>query len=109
MCDEREFICGADVTEADITAYDRGELTEWRRGPDGVMWYRRAAAGADYPEIMAVPPQAATSAGYSDGFGEPTGLTDAERDALLQWADELRRGAADAVADDDPEGKHGCE
>lgn len=89
---DQEYISGSDADDDDLRAYDEGLLTEWRRAPDGTMWYRRAAAGAAYPEIRALP---ADDVQAADG---PMGLTDAERDALLRWADDLRH------AGDDPEG-----
>ncbi|NLX55906.1 MAG: hypothetical protein GXY58_12390 [Planctomycetaceae bacterium] len=89
MCDERQYVCGSDATDADIEAYDRGELVPWRIAADGTMWYRRAAAGAEYPEIRAVP---ADDVQAADG---PMELTDAERDALLRWADDLRHAGDD--------------
>lgn len=55
MCDNREFISGEHLTEADVDAYDRGELVEWRRGIDGVQWYRRVMPAAEptrtFPDI----------------------------------------------------------
>lgn len=52
MC---EYISGADVTAADLEDFDAGRLVEWRRGPDGMMWYRRVQAPASPPEILGVP------------------------------------------------------
>ena len=89
MCDERQYVCGSDATDADIEAYDRGELVPWRIAADGTMWYRRAAAGAEYPEIRAVP---ADDVQAADG---PMELDDFERAQLQQWADDLRRGGGD--------------
>jgi len=98
MCD-REFISAEDVTDLDVEAFDRGELVAWRRGSDGVQWYRRLDSSQhEFPTIKAVPPQAAASASDSDVFDEPIGLDDFERAQLQQWADGLRH------AGDDPEG-----
>lgn len=95
MC-EHDYVCGSDLTDDDVSAYDRGELVEWRRAPTGEMWYKWLdSSQPEFPPIKAVPPQAAASASDSDVFDEPVVLTDAERDALLQWADDLRRGAGD--------------
>ena len=105
----REFISGSDATDADVEAFDRGELVAWRRGSDGVQWYRRLDSSQhEFPTIKAVPPQAAASASDSDVFDEPAGLDEFERASLQDWADQLRRGAADAVDDDDSEGNTGA-
>lgn len=105
MCEHDGYVCGSDLTDDDIAAYDAGLLVAWRRAPTGEMWYRRLdSSQPEFPPIKAVPPQAAASASDSDVFDEPTGLDDAERVALLQWADEMRRGGGDPEgADDDPE------
>ena len=86
---DQEFICGSAADDDDLRAYDEGLLVAWRRGPDGTQWYRRAAAGDGYPEIRAVP---ADDVQAADG---PMELTDAERDALLRWADDLRHAGDD--------------
>lgn len=100
MCDERQYVCGSNATEADIQAAACGELVAWRISSDGVQWYKRVSGQpAEYPDIQAVPdgfPE--VSADDDAGFDEPIVLTDAERDALLRWADGLRH------AGDDPEG-----
>ncbi|NLX53929.1 MAG: hypothetical protein GXY58_02310 [Planctomycetaceae bacterium] len=93
---DQEFICGSAADDDDLRAYDEGLLVAWRRGPDGTQWYRRAAAGDGYPEIRAVPADQDLSA-----EDEPVVLTDAERDALLQWADGLRHAGDDSEGDDD--------
>jgi hypothetical protein len=84
MC-EKQFISGDDVTESDLDAAERGELVVWRRGPDGVQWFKRTAMAAaerpEYPEIH--------------GVAEEAGLDDFERALLQQWADDLRQAAAD--------------
>jgi hypothetical protein len=54
MC-EKQFISGDDVTESDLDAAERGELIAWRRGPDGVQWFKRTAMAAAHPLIQAVP------------------------------------------------------
>ncbi|NLX55581.1 MAG: hypothetical protein GXY58_10740 [Planctomycetaceae bacterium] len=86
---DQEFISGSDADDDDLRAYDEGLLTEWRRAPDGTQWYRRAAAGAAFPEIRAVP---ADDVQAADG---PMELDDFERAQLQQWADDLRRGGGD--------------
>jgi len=108
MCDERQYVCGSDVTEADIQAAACGELVAWRISSDGVQWYKRVSGQpAEYPDIQAVPdgfPE--VSADDDAGFDEPAGLDDFERASLQDWADQLRQGAADdnVVSDDDTEG-----
>jgi hypothetical protein len=82
LISHREFICGSDVTETDVEAYDRGELVAWRVGGDGVQWYRHvASATVEYPEIH--------------GVAEEAGLDDYERAILKDWAERLRRAAND--------------
>ncbi len=50
-----EYISGEHLTDDDVEAHDRGELVAWRRGIDGVMWYKRVQAPASPPEILGVP------------------------------------------------------
>ncbi|NLX55585.1 MAG: hypothetical protein GXY58_10760 [Planctomycetaceae bacterium] len=95
MCQDNEYVCGSDLTPADVADFDDGRLIPWRRDASG-QWYRRVIqAPAGFPTIQAVPPQAAASASDSDVFDEPAGLDDFERSQLRQWADELRRGGGD--------------
>lgn len=56
---DQEFICGADADDDDLQAYDEGRLTEWRRAPDGTMWYRRT--------IKAIPAAREMHFGSADG------------------------------------------
>jgi hypothetical protein len=103
MCER--FICGDDLTDNDLADYDNGQIVPWRIAADGTQWYRRAGR----PMIMGVPtPTVADFEDADDGddedgvidaddgyFDVATGLDDFEKQLLQQWADDLRRGAAD--------------
>jgi hypothetical protein len=104
LISHREFICGSDVTESDLDAAERGELIAWRRGPDGVQWFKRTAMAAAHPLIKAVPDDSDdddvldAGDGYSDV--EPQ-LDDFERAVLRDWAEQLRQAAGDDDDEDD--------
>jgi len=106
MCQDNEYVCGSDLTPADVADFDDGRLIPWRRDASG-QWYRRVIqAPAEFPTIQAVPPAADAASDCDDGLDEPTGLDEFERASLQDWADQLRQGAADdnVVSDDDTEG-----
>jgi hypothetical protein len=84
------FISGEHLSDDDVAAFGAGELQEWRRGSDGVMWYRRvesAPVDREHPMIHGVAEEAA-------------GLDDYEKRSLQQWADGLRTAAGDDDEDD---------
>ena len=47
-----EYIPEDELTVDDIAAAEAGELTEWRRGIDGTMWYRRTIKAIPDTEPM---------------------------------------------------------
>lgn len=63
-----EYISGEHLTDDDVEAHDRGELVAWRRGIDGVMWYKRVTPDphTSFGEIRAVPPAAEAATDCDD-------------------------------------------
>lgn len=94
---EREFINGADATETDVADYEAGRLVEWRRGLDGIMWYRRVPGAAETPNMIYG--VAGDIDGADDDDLDEPALDDFERMQLQEWADRLRRGS-EGDADD---------